>query len=286
MDDVMAAPGLDNLHIIEAGPIPANPSELLSTSAMADFLRDVSAEYDIVLIDTPPVLPVTDSAIVAGQADGVLLVYQAGKVGRLVLKRAKAHLESTRAKVWGVVLNDVQTEVAGYNYTHYYTHYYGEETAMRREDGVLQRAWAGVRARLGRAPADEAGLEVVAGPSRARPPRRPGQRSLWIGLVALGGVAGLVAWQAGVFGTGSTPLTQLRQRLGIGPGAPAPAQPLAPVTPGSPGLPTSSSPSTPIAGEPPPAGDRPEPSSSMAPARAGTTELGRVGLSRQVIRVR
>jgi Mrp family chromosome partitioning ATPase/uncharacterized protein involved in exopolysaccharide biosynthesis len=286
MDDVMAAPGLDNLHIIEAGPIPANPSELLSTSAMADFLRDVSAEYDIVLIDTPPVLPVTDSAIVAGQADGVLLVYQAGKVGRLVLKRAKAHLESTRAKVWGVVLNDVQTEVAGYNYTHYYTHYYGEETAMRREDGVLQRAWAGVRARLGHAPADEAGLEVVAGPSRARPPRRPGQRSLWIGLVALGGVAGLVAWQAGVFGTGSTPLTQLRQRLGIGPGAPAPAQPLAPVTPGSPGLPTSSSPSTPIAGEPPPAGDRPEPSSSMAPARAGTTELGRVGLSRQVIRVR
>jgi Mrp family chromosome partitioning ATPase len=151
MDDVMAAPGLDNLHIIEAGPIPANPSELLSTSAMAGFLRDVSAEYDIVLIDTPPVLPVTDSAIVAGQADGVLLVYQAGKVGRLVLKRAKAHLESTRAKVWGVVLNDVQTEVAGYHYTHYYTHYYGEETALRREDGVLQRAWAAVRARLGRA---------------------------------------------------------------------------------------------------------------------------------------
>src|SRR5512134_3512365 len=152
MEDVMAAPGLDNLHIIEAGPIPANPSELLSTSAMADFLRAVSAEYDIVLIDTPPVLPVTDSAIVAGQADGVLLVYQAGKVGRLVLKRAKAHLESTRAKVWGVVLNDVQTEVAGYNYTHYYTHYYGEETPSSREGGVLQRAWNGLRARLGRAP--------------------------------------------------------------------------------------------------------------------------------------
>src|SRR5918996_2027385 len=116
MEDIMASPGLDNLHIIEAGPIPANPSELLSTSAMAEFLRNVAAEYDIVLIDTPPVLPVTDSAIVAGQADGVLLVYQAGKVGRLVLKRAKAHLESTRAKVWGVVLNDVQTEVSGYNY--------------------------------------------------------------------------------------------------------------------------------------------------------------------------
>src|SRR5439155_758253 len=73
MEDIMAAPGLDNLHIIEAGPVPANPSELLSTPAMAAFLRAVRDEYDIVLIDTPPVLPVTDSAIVAAQADGVIL---------------------------------------------------------------------------------------------------------------------------------------------------------------------------------------------------------------------
>jgi polysaccharide biosynthesis transport protein len=99
MEDIMASPGLDNLHIIESGPIPANPSELLSTPTMNQFLREVREEYDVVLIDTPPVLPVTDSAIVAGQADGVILVYQAGKVGRLVLKRAKAHLESARAKV-------------------------------------------------------------------------------------------------------------------------------------------------------------------------------------------
>src|SRR4029453_13585972 len=63
MEDIMAAPGLDNLPIIEAGPIPANPSELLSTSAMSDFLRAVAAEYDVVLVDPPPVLPVTDSAI-------------------------------------------------------------------------------------------------------------------------------------------------------------------------------------------------------------------------------
>ena len=174
MEDIMAAPGLDNLHIIEAGPIPANPSELLSTSAMGEFLRAVSAEYDIVLIDTPPVLPVTDAAIAAGQADGVLLVYQAGKVGRLVLKRAKAHLESTRAKVWGVVLNDVQTEVSGYNYTHYYTHYYGEETPSAREGGALQRAWDSVRGRLGRAPTarPERDAGRVGVPGVARAPRR------------------------------------------------------------------------------------------------------------------
>ncbi|HEX5815541.1 MAG TPA: polysaccharide biosynthesis tyrosine autokinase, partial [Methylomirabilota bacterium] len=151
MEDIMASPGLDNLHIIEAGPIPANPSELLSTAAMRDFLAAVSAEYDIVLIDTPPILPVTDSAIVAGQVDGVLLVYQAGKVGRLVLKRAKAHLESARAKVWGIVLNDLQTEVSGYTYTHYYTHYYGEETAPDApRSAIAARLLGSLRRALGR----------------------------------------------------------------------------------------------------------------------------------------
>jgi polysaccharide biosynthesis transport protein len=267
MEDIMAAPGLDNLHIIEAGPIPANPSELLSTSAMADFLRAVSAEYDIVLIDTPPVLPVTDSAIVAGQADGVLLVYQAGKVGRLVLKRAKAHLESTRAKVWGVVLNDVQTEVSGYNYTHYYTHYYGEETPSSREGNVLQRAWDGLRTRMGRAPAArassaEASEEVQpAAPDMrvvdlAAPPRQPRYRNLWVGLVVLAALAGvfvsLAAWQMGAFGHGGTPLSQLRQRLGIGPAAPPPPPPKAtpPASPPKPPAPSAALPSVPTDGAP------------------------------------
>ena len=148
MEDIMASPGLDNLHIIESGPIPANPSELLSTPTMNQFLREVREEYDVVLIDTPPVLPVTDSAIVAGQADGVILVYQAGKVGRLVLKRAKAHLESARAKVWGVVLSDVQTEIAGYAYSHYYTHYYGEETPGDSSRGSTSRWLDGLRSKL------------------------------------------------------------------------------------------------------------------------------------------
>ncbi|MBM4443587.1 MAG: polysaccharide biosynthesis tyrosine autokinase, partial [Candidatus Rokubacteria bacterium] len=149
MEDIIASPGLDNLHIIEAGPIPANPSELLSTPAMGEFLRAVREEYDIVLIDTPPVLPVTDSTIVAGQADAVILVYQAGKVGRLVLKRAKIHLESARARVLGVVLNDVQTEVAGYQYAHYYTHYYGEEAgAPETPPSRLGRLWHSVRTRV------------------------------------------------------------------------------------------------------------------------------------------
>jgi polysaccharide biosynthesis transport protein len=286
MEDIMAAPGLDNLHIIEAGPIPANPSELLSTSAMADFLRAVSAEYDIVLIDTPPVLPVTDSAIVAGQADGVLLVYQAGKVGRLVLKRAKAHLESTRAKVWGVVLNDVQTEISGHNYTHYYTHYYGEETPSTREGGPLQRAWERVRTRLGRAPSGGARATAVEGEAAEaadlrgadlpRPSsRRRRYRNVWVGVAVLGGLAGLfvtlAAWQMGAFGPGGKPLGQLRQRLGIGPASPPPAPTKPPPPPAGPPAASATAPARPAASVPvapaPASAAQPEPArpASAAP---------------------
>jgi succinoglycan biosynthesis transport protein ExoP len=207
MEDIMVAPGLDNLHIIEAGPIPANPSELLSTPAMAQFLREAREEYDIVLIDTPPVLPVTDSAIVAAQADGVVLVYQAGKVGRLVLKRAKAHLESARARVWGVVLNDVQTEIAGYAYTHYYTHYYGEEAPEAEGPGRLGRLWAAVRARLAAVRRARPGPPAAATPARpVRPapaarPSPPRRRRLGLAvlvlILVLAAVLAAAVWSAG-----------------------------------------------------------------------------------------
>jgi polysaccharide biosynthesis transport protein len=246
MEDVMAAPGLDNLHIIEAGPIPPNPSELLSTTAMTEFLRAVAAEYDIVLIDTPPILPVTDSAIVAGKADGVLLVYQAGKVGRLVLKRAKAHLEAARAQVWGVVLNDLQTEVSGYTYTHYYTHYYGEETpgeSPRGGGGRVRRAvdqalgWFG----RGRADAavkgdDGAGLSVATLPPAAKaPPRdtsgRGRSRNLILALAALlgavGALAAVLVWRSGGIDA-MNPRELLRQRLGPSSTPTAPPRPGAP----------------------------------------------------------
>src|SRR5438094_3033059 len=283
MEDVMSAPGLDNLHIIEAGPIPANPSELLSTSAMTEFLRAVAAEYDIVLIDTPPILPVTDSAIVAGKADGVLLVYQAGKVGRLVLKRAKAHLESARAQVWGVVLNDLQTEVSGYTYTHYYTHYYGEETPgepPRGGGGRVQRAVDRARGWFGRGrgaaaagdaaasdaaasdAADDAGLAVATLPPSTRAARREAggrgrSRNLIIILAAVlsavGALAAVVVWRFGGL-DGVNPRELLRQRLSPSATPSAPPRPGAPsstVTPTPPSRPAPSPAATPPAPTPP-----------------------------------
>lgn len=219
MEDIMASPGLDNLHIIESGPVPANPSELLSTPAMSQFLREVRAEYDVVLIDTPPVLPVTDSSIVAAQVDGVVLVYQAGKVGRLVLKRAKTHLESARAHVWGVVLNDVQTEIAGYSYTHYYTHYYGEETPEEPAQGRVGRLVEGLRSRLGLsaratgAPAAPVSARVRRGAEASRPRRSRLLLGGLVGLAVLLGLAGAVGWQMGWLAPEMRPRDLFRQRL-------------------------------------------------------------------------
>src|SRR2546425_415842 len=230
MEDIMASPGLDNLHIIESGPVPANPSELLSTPAMGTFLREAREEYDIVLIDTPPVLPVTDSAIVAGQTDGVILVYQAGKVGRLVLKRAKAHLEAARAKVWGVVLNDVQTEIAGYAYSHYYTHYYGEETPAEAPPGGVQRLWASLRSRL-------RGRRSTAGVATPTASSKPA-------AAAKAGAAGVPTRVAG------------RRQMRRGP--PAPRAPPAPAPP-PPRPPRRGPPAPPRGGPPPPPPPPPPP---------------------------
>ena len=114
------------LHIVTCGAIYHNPTEILSTPKMVEFLRESQDEFDVVLIDCPPILPVTDAAILGSKVDGVILVYQVGKVARGALKRAKAHLEAVNSDVWGVVLNDFKAEISGFSPdTAYYGKYYG-----------------------------------------------------------------------------------------------------------------------------------------------------------------
>jgi len=220
MEDIMIAPGLDNLHILESGPVPANPSELLSTPQMAEFIRQVRQRYDIILFDAPPVLPVTDAAILGGQMDGVILVYQAGKVGRLALKRAKIQLESARATVWGVVLNDLGAEIAGYApYHQYYTHYYGEEGAgeegRQTPQGLPARllsALKGLGSRKPSRPAEAAAPPKAEAAKLAAKGRRP--RQFWRGVTLLFVLvlllAALLAWRLGPFApTGMGPVREL-----------------------------------------------------------------------------
>ncbi|NIK79543.1 capsular exopolysaccharide synthesis family protein [Paenibacillus castaneae] len=113
----------ENLSIIHSGPIPPNPSELLSSDQMADLLVSVREMYDVIIIDTPPILSVTDAQIVATQSDGVVLVVNSGKVKKEVLLKSKALLEHVKARLIGVVLNKINR-----NNSETYSYYYGERS--------------------------------------------------------------------------------------------------------------------------------------------------------------
>jgi capsular exopolysaccharide synthesis family protein len=121
------SPELDNLKIITSGETPPNPTELISSSEMDKLLREVREEFDIILIDCPPILPVADSGILASKVDRVVIIYKVGKTARSALSRAKVRLENLGAKLCGVVLNDITTDIdiAGATYYYHYK-YYGE----------------------------------------------------------------------------------------------------------------------------------------------------------------
>lgn len=107
-----AVPGLG---IVPSGPLPPRPADLLGSRRMEALIARLRAEADIVLFDTPPVVAVTDAAVLATRVDGVLLVLQAGRTRRDRAREARQKLEKVKANIVGVVLNNAKLE-AGYGY--------------------------------------------------------------------------------------------------------------------------------------------------------------------------
>ncbi|MBI4708041.1 MAG: polysaccharide biosynthesis tyrosine autokinase [Candidatus Omnitrophica bacterium] len=107
-ENVMKTPGLDHLSLIVGGKILSQPSELLGSSKMKDLLDVLKVKYEVIVLDTPPVLPVTDALLLCPYADSVVIVYQAGRIAKSSLIRAKSLLLSSGAKLRGVVLNHVR----------------------------------------------------------------------------------------------------------------------------------------------------------------------------------
>ncbi len=134
LDDILMTPGMDNLHIITSGTLPLNPSEILFSDGMNDFLREVHEAYDYVFIDAPPVIPVSDAAILGSKVDGVIFVYEVGKVGRAALKRAKFLIENVKGKVVGIVMNKIKAEVSSDFHDLEYYRYYGTKYAYGEEE--------------------------------------------------------------------------------------------------------------------------------------------------------
>jgi succinoglycan biosynthesis transport protein ExoP len=139
-------PAIENLSAIPTGPLPPNPADLLSSHKMADAIAELRKKFKFIVIDTPPIMAVTDAVILSVQADGVLIVVRSGETPKEAFTRTRDLLASVKCHVLGVVLNAVDSSAPDYYYSYrYYPYSYGygtdhpaesvtEETALAQRD--------------------------------------------------------------------------------------------------------------------------------------------------------
>jgi len=150
--DLIQPWGEDKMYVLTSGQIPPNPSELLGSKGMSDLLLRLEEAFDTVIIDAPPLLPVTDAAVLSQHVGGVLLVIGAQKVQRTDLAKSLNALEMVGAKLLGVVLNRLPVKGPdAYAYS-YYSH--DEIAAASAENGVRRMPVSNERRRKGEQPAD------------------------------------------------------------------------------------------------------------------------------------
>jgi non-specific protein-tyrosine kinase len=123
--DFMQPTKVENLSVLTTGPLPPNPAELLGSARFGELLKDLRAHTDVILLDSPPALAVTDAPVLARQVDGVLLVVDAGATRRQWAANAQETLNKVGAKVLGVAVNRLKLKGSGYYY--YYHYYYSSE---------------------------------------------------------------------------------------------------------------------------------------------------------------
>ena len=125
------------LFVLPCGPLPPNPAELLHTQAFADLLKSMAERFDRVILDSPPINAVADSAVLAAQTDGVVLVLRAGKTNRESARRALRALADVQARMYGAILNDVDLKAPRYGDSYLTYQGYGQYTEDSK-DGVVQ----------------------------------------------------------------------------------------------------------------------------------------------------
>ena len=116
LEDALFKIDIENLTFMAAGSIPENPAELLDSSRMKAVMAELKRQYDYILIDTPPIIAVTDAGILGSQADGVIMVIQAGRTQRGIIKRASELLHQCHARVLGHVLTNIEYHLPQYIY--------------------------------------------------------------------------------------------------------------------------------------------------------------------------
>ncbi|QCX34859.1 CpsD/CapB family tyrosine-protein kinase [Caloramator sp. E03] len=115
-----------NLFVLPCGTRPPNPAEIIASSKMQNFIESLKEQFNYIIIDTPPILMVTDAQILSKYADGTLLVVSSGEADKNAAVKSKELLLKVDAKILGVILNKIDTSRKGY-YGYYYHYYYGSD---------------------------------------------------------------------------------------------------------------------------------------------------------------
>ena len=127
---------IEGLDILKVGKIPPNPSEMIQSRKMRDFMNVIKQHYDYIFIDAPPIGLVTDAGILAQYADGTILVVGANETEIEAVKVTKERLEGVNANILGVILNKFEVDSSSYGY---YNYYYGSNTENKKKKRCLFR---------------------------------------------------------------------------------------------------------------------------------------------------
>jgi succinoglycan biosynthesis transport protein ExoP len=150
-----------NLLVLTSGPVPPNPADLLGSQRMSDIIESLAKLADFVLVDTPPIIALSDAAVLAPKADGVILVARATKSSRRTARYTKERVDAAGGKLIGVVLNEVTPAFGEAGYYYYYDYYYYITQPYRQstkaKTGVSSLISRGLRRSTGARAAEGAG---------------------------------------------------------------------------------------------------------------------------------
>jgi capsular exopolysaccharide synthesis family protein len=130
--DIIKRDETTKLFLLPSGPVPPNPAELIGSEQMSNLLRTLQENFTHLVVDSPPIASFTDGVLIASMVDGVILVVHSGKSSRQVVKRSKQLLNDIGARIFGVVLNNVNLRAED-NY-YYYQSYYHRDNYRQADD--------------------------------------------------------------------------------------------------------------------------------------------------------
>jgi succinoglycan biosynthesis transport protein ExoP len=149
LEDVILQTPIDNLYFMPSGILPADAAGILNSRRMSELIADVKNRFDLVLIDSPPILGVSDASVLASEVDLTMIVIQHRKLPRSMLLRVKQAIENVGGNLLGVVLNnvDVRSDNQYQYYTSYYTYYSPTHTEAKAKPRLAKKAEESVPAR-------------------------------------------------------------------------------------------------------------------------------------------